>query len=570
MFGGSDEGYVQFNITPAFGTQLKRGDTVSISGSYVYKLGKSYALGVSFGRQYQAAYAEFPHIVEMARVVKSVAKGVTSTFNFSITVDDNLLSIIPVQEFNSYIQFSIYNQQDLSSTANTITESNTQYFRILKYVNPPALSNLTIRDGTNAYEHFGMLVQSKSVLIAEFDYTLDASKVPDISVNGVTATLGTESLTVTSLTASAGHASVTFAPIRNVAINAVLSISLTDSMAGTGTIAYANPINVLAYAPPTVSTIGDVDLARRYDYQTGDYGDPQLVLLPEGKYVMLNFATAVTSIASRNAWTLKVEYADANTPEAVWTTATTRSYPDGETMSFIDDITLVGETHIFDAGLKYMLRVTVTDFFETAVLVGTIDKAVAYFNITKHGVAIGMRSTADFITQKTESAYPIYPYAGIRLIDGAASKQSLAIADNASFTYYNADADIVLTSYGNLVSLSGIVKPTKSISGSNTLYPICEIPEEYAPTGNALNILQQGTDRGIWLLTISPKDDPNTPCQVSFSRYRSGSSSAQATTSTWLPFYAFWIAAPKEFVVQTSTAIVGMALAGEVYCGEVE
>ena len=556
MFGGTDEGYVQYNVTPAFGTQLKRGDTISISGSYVYKYDKSYAVGVGFGI---SAYA---YSFEAARIVKTVSKGSSSSFTFSLTVNDDLLNIGSEQEFSAYIRFAVYTDQNFSYASLTVNEDNGQAFRVLKYVNPPVLSNVVIRDETGGYEHFGALVQNKSKLIVEFDYSLDTSKVSDISVSSVSASIGQNALTLFSLEAASGHAKAVFAPVQSIAVNAVLSISLTDSMNGTGSTDYANTLSVYTYSSPYASTIGSVDLARRYDYKPSDYGDPELVLLPEGKYLMLNFNTSVTSIAGKNAWTIKTEFADADTAEPSWTTASTTAYADGQTLSFVDNVDLIGEAHTFSSGLKYLIRVTVTDFFESTSLIGSVDKATGYFQITKYGISMGRQSSATSIEPKTESEYPLYPYAGIRLIDGAASKQSLAIADGASFTYYNADADIVLTSYGNLVSLSGVIKPTKSISGSNTLYPICKIPEEYAPTGNALNILQQGTDRAIWLLTVSPKDDPNTPCQVSFSRYRTGSSSAQVTTSTWLTFYALWIAAPKELVVQTPTAIAGMALDG--------
>ena len=78
------------------------------------------------------------------------------------------------------------------------------------------------------------------------------------------------------------------------------------------------------------------------------------------------------------------------------------------------------------------------------------------------------------------------------------------------------------------------------ISGSTTYYPICTLPAEYAPHHEVI-VLQQGSDRSIWMLRIFRRDHADYPCKVMFSRYRSGSSWASAATTAWLPFHATWI-----------------------------
>lgn len=557
MFTGASEGYVKYNITPDFGTPLVLGDTLEISG-------------VMYSRDHKVfgIQCETQSFAILGSSSKTASKGSSASFTMTATVTQILINKLTSRAQNVPIIFTLFDSADLNGGSQT-QPVNAQSLYVFKSVLSPVLSNISFSDASGTVSHFGAGVQNRTEFIIDFDYQLD-DLFTGIDVASVSVSLSGNALSVKTLETTGNHAKVTMNAVTGIAVNGYFAVTLVDTNGASASLTSDTAVSVYAYSPPYIATIGSVDLARRYDYKPSDYGDPELVLLPEGKYLMLNFNASVTSIAGKNAWTIKTEFADADTAEPSWTTASTTAYADGQTLSFVDNVDLIGEAHTFSSGLKYLIRVTVTDFFESASLIGTVDKATGYFQITKYGISMGRRSSATSIEPKTESEYPLYPYAGIRLIDGAASKQSLAIADGASFTYYNADADIVLTSYGNLVSLSGIVKPTKSISGSNTLYPICKIPEEYAPTGNALNILQQGTDRAIWLLTVSPKDDPNTPCQVSFSRYRNGSSSAQVTTSTWLPFYAFWIAAPKELVVQTSTAIAGMALAGEVYCGEVE
>lgn len=113
------------------------------------------------------------------------------------------------------------------------------------------------------------------------------------------------------------------------------------------------------------------------------------------------------------------------------------------------------------------------------------------------------------------------------------------LSTESNFDLYTSGDDILLRASGNVVTISGAVKPHASITGSITRYTICYIPAEYRPKHDIITT-QQGANNSVWCLSIL------TTGEVEFSRYRdfscsSGSSYVNAGTSTWLPFYATWV-----------------------------
>ena len=98
----------------------------------------------------------------------------------------------------------------------------------------------------------------------------------------------------------------------------------------------------------------------------------------------------------------------------------------------------------------------------------------------------------------------------------------------------------VLRVTGNVVELHAELQPTASISGGTAYYNICTLPAQYAPHHDVC-VLQQGSNQSIWMLRIFKRNHASTPCKVMLSRYRSGSSWSNASTSTWLPLHAVWV-----------------------------
>ena len=85
---------------------------------------------------------------------------------------------------------------------------------------------------------------------------------------------------------------------------------------------------------------------------------------------------------------------------------------------------------------------------------------------------------------------------------------------------------------GKVVEVCGVLKPTATITGSTTQYTIGTLPEGFRPTNSQVTIVCQGSGQAVWTLTIT------TAGVMTFSRYRSGDTLSDATTSAWLPFQA--------------------------------
>ena len=117
------------------------------------------------------------------------------------------------------------------------------------------------------------------------------------------------------------------------------------------------------------------------------------------------------------------------------------------------------------------------------------------------------------------------------------SNISTAIADsgwkNATLTAdFEPYATGVLPKYrkiGNIVNIHGVVKPTDTLTGSNTMISIFSIPNGYRPSEN-LTTVCQGSGVCVWIFTVTP----NGNC--CFSRYRDGTGLQNASSSVWLPF----------------------------------
>ena len=99
---------------------------------------------------------------------------------------------------------------------------------------------------------------------------------------------------------------------------------------------------------------------------------------------------------------------------------------------------------------------------------------------------------------------------------------------SSRFTLYASDSECKYRKIGKYVQIHGVVKPTATIAGSATDYPIFTLPEGYRPSVSVYSVCQ-GSGKNTWLLRV------NTDGTVNFSRYGI-TSNAEAGTSTWLPF----------------------------------
>ena len=110
---------------------------------------------------------------------------------------------------------------------------------------------------------------------------------------------------------------------------------------------------------------------------------------------------------------------------------------------------------------------------------------------------------------------------------------TLPLGSNAQA--YDSGEVPVYRKHGPVVNLCGAVKPKSNVSAGGE-FQIGTMPEGCRPNRQVATICQ-GSDNSVWLCRVYPAGG------VWAQRYRSGSSSAAMTTSTWLPFNVTYITA---------------------------
>ena len=198
----------------------------------------------------------------------------------------------------------------------------------------------------------------------------------------------------------------------------------------------------------------------------------------------------------------------------------------------------------FTLGSNYYFKVIFTageEVGESSIVSIGMANVPFHLSHTNNGVAFGMYSNSTASKPMLESKFPAYFYGGIGIAEGGMKEIILPFDSGVKFKL-NTDNPLqpTLRIFGHVVELHGEIQPTETIAGSVTLYPICTIPDEYVPRHN-VNVLQQGTNQCIWMLSVHPADAKQHPRKVLFSRYRDGGDWASAANTVWLPFHAIWI-----------------------------
>lgn len=101
------------------------------------------------------------------------------------------------------------------------------------------------------------------------------------------------------------------------------------------------------------------------------------------------------------------------------------------------------------------------------------------------------------------------------------------------FVEYGSSHTPVYRKVGNLVELSGSIKPSAEIAGSSDKVTIGTLPSGYRPKVQ-IGVVCQGSSRAVWLLDITSNG------VVSFSRYRDETGYITASTSVWLNFHVMF------------------------------
>jgi len=162
--------------------------------------------------------------------------------------------------------------------------------------------------------------------------------------------------------------------------------------------------------------------------------------------IWVNMGGEISSSVSSNAWTIKANYVNGN--ETVSGNVNMASGSAGTVLNYSKSKTLF--TTSLDASNDWVITVTLQDRISSTQYTTTVSKTSALFNIEKHGVAIGMRSTGTNLSPKFESNYASTFYQPVTFSDdvtindavtvtgaitatGAASFQGATFGGNVSF-----------------------------------------------------------------------------------------------------------------------------------------
>lgn len=510
-FGGAAEGYVKYNISPDAGICVAPGESVTVTGQAYRRDAAIYGvtMALNVGEGASGGW------VEVAQKAVKIAKGRTGTFTLTFTLPQAAANLDKTQnrKFTAWIEFTLADTAELNGGIATMMNA-AQSVTILKSRENPVIQSTAFSDDTSALSHFGAYVQSESQVRVNIALQTD-SLDPTTSVTGRELTLGG---TVYNLTSNAQT-------VGTVSLSGTVpwTLKVTDNRGKTAE--SAGTIQVLPYAPPEIFAL----TAQRYKAVTGDDGSISYVVADDGEHVRFTLSANVAAAASANAWTLKVVY-DA-------TTLTPLTGMDGQAITLTDDRTLVTAT--ISPAERKSFEFTLTDFFHSTSMTSAVDKAGAYFDIEKYGVAVGMRSTGTMDAPLFESAYPGKFYAGL---DAAVRKRVLTDADFSEyFQSGGADFQPILSRFGPLVLLTGACNVKKASSGTGQV--MCITLPDWAVPATCMDGMEFGSGTYHWRLRV------HTDGHVYARKYlTSNGSVATPAVNDALNLSIAWIAADAQEV----------------------
>lgn len=294
-----------------------------------------------------------------------------------------------------------------------------------------SFSDLTVDNPQSATARFGGFVQRQSPITASIEATLDPID-PALSITQTILTISQNDVILFQETKTTDD---TFSiGTLNVSGDATWVCHITDSAGSVGT--KSGTIALLSYSVPSISIPYAVsDVVERWGVDLENNHIP----LDDGTNLWCSFEGSVfpiTGNGNTNPWSVKIEYSytyqnqsytvtkvynsDTSSPHALATDSDENdiTFLGGESFSYRRVESVIAPPSntggVFAETVKYEFSVTVTDWFgNSAFLYGFLQTATAFFDVERHGVAVGMRSTGTQETPKFECAYPAYFYGGI-------------------------------------------------------------------------------------------------------------------------------------------------------------
>lgn len=385
----------------------------------------------------------------------------------------------------------------------------------------PVIDSTTITDPTGGLEYFGVLAQNMSTLDFAGKVTLDPLDTSLTATHTFKMEFGNgEVQEYTSTDGAFTGLVLPYTGTLNWSYDVVDSVGNSASQNGS--------FEVVSYTPPVISELS----AERYKEQVADDGTITYVADDEGEHVWFSLSTEVCKILNKNAWTLT----------AAWNDQTKTVLEDsGANAIFItaNDRTVIPDA--ISAAERVEFTWTLTDFFTSAVMRVTVDKAGAYFDIEKNGVAVGMRATGTESEKKFEVAqdYASHFYGGAFGSDGyrmdrVTKTEELELA--SGWASYGDTFTPRISRIGALVFLDGLIKNTTALDAGFSA-TVATLPEWARPITDTYAI-HQGSGRAIWWLRVYAATGA-----VGVGRYRTEGGYTDAAAGRQFPMTLSWIAA---------------------------
>lgn len=389
----------------------------------------------------------------------------------------------------------------------------------------PVIDSVTITDSAGGLEHLGVLAQNMSAMNFTAVATLDPLDTSLTPTHTLKVTFRDEGKTL-EYTSSDG----VFANLPIPYAGKVKWVySVTDSVGYSNSVMDPNTSGILEvapYTPPNISSLA----ATRYGEQVADDGTISYVPDDDGEHVWFDLTGATCPLEGKNAWTLTVAWGDQS--------SVVRSGMDGAAVVLTQDREAVPD--VISAAERVEFTWTLTDFFTSAVMRTTVDKAGAYFSVEKNGVAVGMRATGTDKGKKFEVAqdYKSHFYGGAfgsdgRRLDRVAKTEILELA--SGWVAYNESYTPRVSRVGALVFLDGLAKNTAA-QDSGFSATIATLPEWARPVTDA-HAIHQGSGRAIWWERVYANG------ALTVARYRNETGYVSAVANSQFPLTMSWIAA---------------------------
>lgn len=518
LYNGAAQGYVRYDITPAPGTYLAPGERVTISGQAYYRDAAVYGVVVelSVGDEWSDP-DNYRFIVAAQKAVK-IAKGRTGTFSMSFTLTERTAQILGEgagRAFDALIGFTLADDSSLSGGLSTVRVA-AQKVSILKSRVAPVIESAVFSDDTGAAAYFGGFVQGESRLMMTLRTKTDPldSAVTivqrELVLGGAPYSLRADEENIGAVNLN-GEASWT--------LTVTDSKGLSSQVSGT--------IELLAYHPPEITAL----TAQRYCEVVADDGTVSYEAADDGEHVRFSLTGSVCAVAGRNAWTLNVD--------GVGGERVVRTGADGMEIMLEDDREAMPAA--VSASERAEFAWTIRDYFHSVTMRAAVDKAEAYFDVEKHGVAVGMRSAGKPWDRRFEvdKRYKSHFYGGAYGADGyrmdRCEQWEYLDITNGNFAAYNAAFRPRISRVGAIVFLDGMVKNTADLE-ANFNQTIAALPEWARPVTD-VHAIQQGSGRAVWWQRITASG------AVIIHRYRDEDGYAAAAATSQFPLSLSWIAA---------------------------